>query len=61
MEPEDSLPCSQEPPLIPVLSYKNPVNIVPTCLFKIYSHISFHPRLSSEWSFPLRFPDRNFV
>jgi hypothetical protein len=44
MEPEGSLPCSQEPsPLVPILSQINPVQITPFYLSKIYFNI-IHPQ-----------------
>jgi hypothetical protein len=34
MEPEGSLPCSQEPPLVSILSQINPINTIPSYLSK---------------------------
>jgi hypothetical protein len=44
MEPEGSVPCSQEPspPLVPILSLIDPVHTIPSHLSKIYFNI-VHP------------------
>jgi len=39
MEPEGSLPCSQDPLLIPILSQMPPVHTFPPYLPKIHSNI----------------------
>jgi len=60
MEPEGSLPCSQE--LVPILSHMYPVHTLPPYFFKIHSNI-IHlamPR-SSEWSLPIRFSYQNLL
>jgi hypothetical protein len=51
MEPEGSLPCSQQPPLVPILSQINPIHIMPSYLSKIHFNI-VHPPTSwpSQWS-----------
>jgi hypothetical protein len=36
MESEGLLPCSQNPPLFPILSQMNPVYILPSYFFKIF-------------------------
>jgi hypothetical protein len=53
MEPEVSLPCSQQPPLVRILSQINPFRTFSTHSFKIRSNITFlsTPR-SSAWSLP---------
>jgi hypothetical protein len=60
MEPEVSLPCSQDPPLVPILSHMNPINALPTYLFKIRSNVipSAHRFLESGL---FMFFDQNFV
>jgi hypothetical protein len=49
-------------PLVPILSQFNPAYNFPPHFPKIHSNIilSFTPS-TSEWSFPLRFFDHNFV
>jgi hypothetical protein len=39
MEPECSLPCSQEPTIVPILSQMNPVHTFESCFPKINSDI----------------------
>jgi hypothetical protein len=39
MEPEDSLPYSQHPPLVPILNQMHPVHILPPYFPKIHSNI----------------------
>jgi hypothetical protein len=39
MEPEGSLPCSQEPPIVLILSYMDPDHIPILCIFKIHFDI----------------------
>jgi hypothetical protein len=60
MEPENSLPCSQELSLIPILSQMQPVHISPPSFPKIHSNITFPftPRFS-EWSPPFMFSNQN--
>jgi hypothetical protein len=45
MEPESSLPCSQEPSTIPILNQINPIHTIPSYLFKIHFNI-VHPPTS---------------
>jgi hypothetical protein len=42
MEPEDSLPCSQEPSTGPFLSHNNIIYTIPYCLSKIHFNIVTH-------------------
>jgi hypothetical protein len=51
MEPEGSIPCSQSPPLIPILSHINPIHSMPSYLSKIHFN-TVHPPTSwfSQWS-----------
>jgi hypothetical protein len=60
MEPEISLPCSQGPPLVHILSQVNPANTLSTYFPKVYSNVS-STLSSSQWSLPFEFSDRNFV
>jgi hypothetical protein len=45
MEPEGSLPCSQNPPLDPVLSQPNPVRPIDTYHPKVHLNVIPHLRL----------------
>jgi hypothetical protein len=49
MEPEGSLPCSQDPPLVPILSQINPIHTIPSYLSKIHFNIKsthdYNPRV----------------
>jgi hypothetical protein len=45
METEGSLPCSQEPPLAPILSQIDPVHTITSYLCKIHFNI-VHPPTS---------------
>jgi hypothetical protein len=45
MEPEGSLPCSQDPPLVPVLSQIRRSHTTPSYLSKIHFNIILPPRL----------------
>jgi hypothetical protein len=47
MEPEASLPCSQDFPLVPILSQINPIHTIPSYLSKMHFNI-VHPPTS--WS-----------
>jgi hypothetical protein len=62
MEHEGSLPCSQNPPLVPTLSQMNQVHTFQLYFPTIYSSIIL-PSMpsSSEWSHPIRFPEQNCV
>jgi len=53
MEPDGSLPCSQEPATGPILSQMNQVHTFPHYFPKIHCNITFPstPRFS-EWSLP---------
>jgi hypothetical protein len=55
MEPEGSLPYSQEPFSHPVLSQMNPFHTFPPYFPKVYFYIIFLsvPKFS-EWSIPFR-------
>jgi hypothetical protein len=46
-EPEGLLPCSQSPPLVPILSHINPVHTIPSYFSEMYFNIVTHlcPRL----------------
>jgi hypothetical protein len=51
MEPEGSLPCSQDPQLVPILSQINPIHAMPSYLSKIHFNIVHPPTSwSSQWS-----------
>jgi len=54
MEPEGSLPCSEEPaPLVPILKHMRPVHTFPP---HFHSNIIFPSMdMSSKWSLPFRF------
>ncbi|KDR16625.1 hypothetical protein L798_09464 [Zootermopsis nevadensis] len=45
MEPEGSLPYSQEPALVPILNQRNPVHTTPSCFSKTHFNIIIPPRL----------------
>ena len=42
VETERSLPCSQHPPLVPILRQINPVYALSSCVFKIYLYTIIH-------------------
>jgi hypothetical protein len=46
MEPEGSLPCSQQPPLVPVLSQMNLLHTTPSHFLKIHFNIILAPASS---------------
>jgi hypothetical protein len=51
MEPEGSLSCSQEPPLVPILSQINPIHTIPSYLSKIqFNKVRPPTSWSSPWS-----------
>jgi hypothetical protein len=51
MEPEDSLPRSKSPPLVPILSQIDPINTISSYLSKIHFNIVHPPTSwSSQWS-----------
>jgi hypothetical protein len=61
MEPEDSLPCSQEPPLVPILSQINPVHTIPSYPISLRSTLILftHPRRGLHSGlFPSGFPSK---
>jgi hypothetical protein len=62
MEIEGSLPCSQKPAMVPILSQMHPVHTFPPYFPKIHFNIIF-PSMpkSSTRSFPFRFNDKKFV
>jgi len=50
MDSESSLPCSQNPPLVPILTQMRPVHAFSSYFPKIYSNIIFEfTRRVSEW------------
>jgi hypothetical protein len=52
----------KSPPLVSILSQKNPVHPFPSYCPKIHSNIIFPSTTrSSDWSLHIRFSDRNFV
>jgi len=55
MEPEDSLPPSQQPPTVPIMSQTNPNQALPSCFFKIHVNI-FLPSTPTTSQLPLSFP-----
>jgi len=55
MEPEGSLPCSQQRATDPVLCQMNSVHILAPYFLKIYLNIIV------KWSLPFRFSGHNFV
>jgi len=62
MEPEGSLPCSQQIASCPILSQINPFHNFPLCSYKIHSNIVLSSTSrSSEWSLPFGYSDQNFV
>ena len=57
MEPEDSLPPSQQPPIVPIMSQTDPIHAFPSCFFKIQVNIFFPStpttsQLSLSFTFP---------
>jgi hypothetical protein len=60
MEPEGSLPCSQEPTLVPIMSQLNPFPTMQLYILTVHPNIDI-PSMSksSEWSFPFRLPKQN--
>jgi hypothetical protein len=57
MDPEGSLPCSQEPSTVPILSQINPVHTIPSYLSRIHLNIVHPPTSwSSQWFLPSGFP-----
>ena len=40
---QGSLPCSQEPPLVPIFSQRNPVHSLPSCFFTTNFNINLPP------------------
>jgi hypothetical protein len=55
MQPVGSLPCSQEPSTVPVLSQMNPNYTIPSYLSNIHFNIAHPPTsCSSQWSLSLR-------
>lgn len=62
MEPEDSLPHSQQPPIVPIMSQTDPIHALPSCSFKIHVNI-FLPSTptTSQWSLSFRFSHQRAV
>ena len=59
MEPEGSLPHSQQPALVPVLNQIKPVHTLPYCFLTIHLNIILHTApVSSKLSFSFRFPHK---
>jgi hypothetical protein len=57
MEVEGSLPCSHQPPLVPIPIQKHAVYTFLDCCPKIHSNTILHStRKSSAWALPIRFP-----
>jgi hypothetical protein len=51
IEPEGSIPCSQEPSTVPIMNHINPINIIPFYRPKIHFNIVHSPTSwSSQWS-----------
>jgi hypothetical protein len=48
MKPKSSVPCSQEPSTVPILSHINPTHTIPSYLSKIHFNIVHAP---TSWSF----------
>jgi hypothetical protein len=62
MEPEGSLPCSQKPPPITILSHTNPIHIPKIIFLRSILILSSHVRLGILSSlFPSWFSNQNFV
>jgi hypothetical protein len=61
MEPEGSLPCSQKPPLDPILSQLNPVRTVDPCLLKVHLNVILPPTSRSSKCFFFRSSNENIV
>jgi len=50
MEPQGSLPCSQNPAIDPTLSQPNPIRPMVPCLPKVYLNVILPPTpRSSQW------------
>lgn len=56
-----SLPCSQEPITIRLLSQMNQIYIIPSCFFKIHFNWFSHLQLSLVTVPTFRFSNQNFV
>jgi hypothetical protein len=59
VEPDGSLPHSQQPALVPVLNQIKPVHTLPYCFLNIHFNIILQTApLSSKWSFSSGFPTK---
>jgi hypothetical protein len=62
MNPEGSLPCSQNPPLDPILSQLNPVRSIDPYLPKVHLNVILPLKpWSSQWSLTFGPPNQNLV
>jgi len=62
MELEGSLPCHNNPPLFPILNQTSLVHTFRPYFPRIHSNVILPSTpMSSDWSPPLRFSNRNFV
>jgi hypothetical protein len=60
IELEGSLPCSQEPPLVPILGQIDPIHIIPFCTSKIHFNIVHSPTpWPSQWSLSFWLSNQN--
>jgi hypothetical protein len=62
METEVSLPCSERPPPVCIMSHLNTVHNLMSHIFNIHFSITFSPTLGCpKWSPPLQVFDQNVV